>query len=175
MIYIEKIILLLAAIFAIAAIHSPKTKRAVIYMGTFSFFASLLYLFYQSPNVAIAEAAMGCTLAIVIYLVALKKQKKFLVYVYYDISHDLLEIIENFCQSEDLIFHYIRFKKEDYEKIVQKDKFDLLIHKKNENIYLFSKEENIKIEQLTSNLSLKLPEKSVQLIEMSDVDEIEYI
>jgi len=175
MIYLEKIVLLLALIFAVLSIETKKMKQAVLYMGMFSFFCSSLYLLYMSPNVAIAEASIGCTLSIAIYLVALKKQKKFLVYVYSDISHELLELIESFCEHEDLIFHYIRFREDAYEEILNTREYNIVIHKNDDDIFLFSKEINYKVEALSNSLSMQKPDCTIQLIEMSEPDEMDYI
>ncbi|MCT4612237.1 MAG: DUF4040 domain-containing protein [Clostridia bacterium] len=175
MLYIEKIVLLLATVFAICSIQTKKMKHAILYMGMFSFFCSILYIFYKSPNVAIAEASIGCTLSLAIYLVALKKQKKFLIYVYYDISHELLELIEGFCEHEDLIFHYIRFKEDKYEEIINTKDYNLVIHKKHDDVFLFSKEINDKVEALANTLSYKIENSNIQLFEMSDNNDMEII
>lgn len=74
------IVFILMIIMAIAAIQTQVLRHAVVYLSVFSLLCSLAYLYYQAPDVAIAEAAIGCTLSTVLYLVALKKYSIFRVY-----------------------------------------------------------------------------------------------
>jgi putative multicomponent Na+:H+ antiporter subunit B len=165
----EKILLLLLLLFAFLSVQTPKLTHAVIYLGMFSFLCSLVYLFYQSPNVAIAEAVIGSTLATVIYLVALKKQKRFTVYIFHKISHDLIHAIETFCEQQELSLHYIRFKSKQYEDILSHKEYDLLIQGDPKNCLLFSKKRSYKIEALAAYLA-KDPklEIQIQLYEMGE-------
>lgn len=60
-------------VFAIIAIQTAVLRNAIIYLSVFSLLCSIVYLFLGAPDVAIAEAAIGCTLSTILYLVALKK------------------------------------------------------------------------------------------------------
>jgi len=66
--------------FAFMAIQAKKLRRAVIYLGAFSLLSSFAYLLCSAPDVALAEAAIGCTLTTVLYLVAVKKYKVFTIF-----------------------------------------------------------------------------------------------
>ncbi len=68
------------AAFAFAAVQTVKLRRAVVYLAAFSMLSSFVYLSYAAPDVAIAEAAIGCTLATVLYLIALKKYRVYTIY-----------------------------------------------------------------------------------------------
>ncbi len=83
------IVLILMIIFAIASIQSESLRHSVIYLCVFSLLCSFAYALYQAPDVAIAEAAIGCTLSTVLYLVAIKKYRVFR--VYYSNQVDILE------------------------------------------------------------------------------------
>lgn len=72
---LDSISLLGMIVFAIVAIQTVKIRRAVVYLGAFSMISSFVYLRFGAPDVAIAEAAIGCTVATVLYLIALKKYK----------------------------------------------------------------------------------------------------
>lgn len=170
----EKLILVLLLIFSFASIQTPKLERAVIYLGMFSFLCSLLYLFYQSPNVAIAEAVIGCTLSTVIYLVALRKQKRFVVYVLDQVSERIINDIDKFCAKEDLSFHYIQFPKEQYNQVLQQNDYELVIYIDLENCIFISRGQNYKVEALASYLAKHpLLEQQIQLYEMGDASELE--
>ncbi len=67
-------------VFAILAMQSRSLRNAVIYLSVFSLICSVVYLLLSAPDVAIAEATIGCTLSTILYLVALKKYKIFTVY-----------------------------------------------------------------------------------------------
>ncbi|MDD3810078.1 MAG: DUF4040 domain-containing protein [Erysipelotrichaceae bacterium] len=67
-------------VFAILAVQSRSLRNAVIYLAVFSLVCSIVYLLLNAPDVAIAEATIGCTLSTILYLVALKKYKIFTVY-----------------------------------------------------------------------------------------------
>lgn len=58
---------------ALFAILSDNLLRSNIYLGVFSLTMALIYLHYNAPDVALAEAAIGVGLSTVMYLVALKK------------------------------------------------------------------------------------------------------
>lgn len=74
------LIFILMIIMAIATVQTQILRHSVIYLATFSLLCSVAYLLYQAPDVAIAEAVIGCTLSTVLYLVALKKYTIFRVY-----------------------------------------------------------------------------------------------
>lgn len=67
-------------IFAILAVQSRSLRNAVICLSVFSLVCSIVYLLLNAPDVAIAEATIGCTLSTILYLVALKKYRIFTVY-----------------------------------------------------------------------------------------------
>ncbi len=170
----EQLLLVLLIVFSIAAIQTPRLDHAVIYLGMFSFLCSLLYLLYKSPNVAIAEAVIGCTLATVIYLVALRKQKRFTVYVLNRIADQVLGEIDRFCGREDLIFHYIRFSKKQYPSVLGKKDGEVVIYEDSDGFVFVSRRYNYKVEALASHLS-QHPELNlqIQLLEMGDRHEME--
>lgn len=74
----EKIVLILMIVISILVIHQKHLRIAVIWLGVFSLLASVAYLFRHAPDVAIAEAVIGSTLATVLYLVVLRKQEQLL-------------------------------------------------------------------------------------------------
>ena len=75
MLLIDQFFLLLLLLFAILALQQPRLRIAIIYLGVFSLLVSFAYLQHQAPDVAMAEAVIGSTLATVLYLVALRKQE----------------------------------------------------------------------------------------------------
>ncbi len=81
---IEKILLLLLLALSVVTILCKQYKRTVIFLGIFSLLSALLYVIYSAPDVAIAEAVIGCGLSTVLYLVAIKKAEIFRVCIISD-------------------------------------------------------------------------------------------
>ena len=75
MLLIDQFFLLLLLLFAILTLQQPRLRIAIIYLGVFSLLVSFAYLQHHAPDVAMAEAVIGSTLATVLYLVALRKQE----------------------------------------------------------------------------------------------------
>lgn len=96
--------------FAIIALQAHELRKAVIYLSVFSLICSIVYLLLGAPDVAIAEATIGCTLSTILYLVALKKYKIFTVYYNSYVSDDtMLESLE--VEREEvmaILLHFTR-------------------------------------------------------------------
>ena len=60
---------------AILASHFDNLLSAVIALGVTGLFAAAEFLILHAPDVAISEAAVGCALTPIIFIVALKKIK----------------------------------------------------------------------------------------------------
>ncbi len=65
------ILFILLLIFAGAAIMTERPVRGAVYLGVFSLLCAFIFMLYQAPDVALAEAIIGSTLATILYLVAL--------------------------------------------------------------------------------------------------------
>jgi len=70
---ITNVFLLVMVVLAFLSIEVKKLETAVIYLGIFSLLNAIAYLFYGAPDVSLAEAVIGSTLATVLYLIAIKK------------------------------------------------------------------------------------------------------
>ncbi len=66
---------------AILCVITDKLFTAVVYSGTLSVFTTLCYLLLGAPDVALAEAVIGATVASAIFLITLKKYRVFNVYL----------------------------------------------------------------------------------------------
>jgi uncharacterized MnhB-related membrane protein len=79
-------IMMVAALIVLAflTVQTIRQRRAVIYLGGFSLIVSFAYLAYNAPDVAIAEAVIGCTLSTVLFLIAIKKYRVITIYYVQD-------------------------------------------------------------------------------------------
>ncbi len=66
------VFLLAMVVLAVASIQVRKAEIAVIYLGIFSLFNAIFYLFYSAPDLSLAEAVIGSALATALFLVAIK-------------------------------------------------------------------------------------------------------
>ena len=135
---IEQMILIGLVVTALAALLTRSLRRSVIHLSIFSLLSSFVFLIYQAPDVAIAEAVIGCGLATALFLVALKRQR--LITIYYlqpgleQISDRtmpsntarLFKDIETFYAGKDRAIQIIHSAKE-RQDVVHSHKFDLMV------------------------------------------------
>lgn len=68
------LVLIIAAIFAVV---QKDLMLAVIGTGAVSVILSILFLILQAPDVALTEAAIGIALTTIIFIITLKKTKRY--------------------------------------------------------------------------------------------------
>ncbi len=157
----KPISLIFLIVMAIMALHTQRLRRAVLFMGLFSLSISFVYLVYQAPDVAIAEAIIGSAFATVLYLVALQKYKVFTVYLIVGNVEDqkekqqlqyLKKYIETFCAIQELepIFIYTEM---DRKAIVADHEYELIVEVGERNFLLYGHPENMKIDQLQTYIA----------------------
>ncbi len=71
----KEIALISLIFFALMALGTQRLRLAVIYLGVFSMSMAFVFIIYNAPDVAIAEAVIGSVFSSILYLVALKKYK----------------------------------------------------------------------------------------------------
>jgi uncharacterized MnhB-related membrane protein len=110
----KELLLVLLVIIAIITIQTQRLRNAVIFLGVFSLTIAFVYLLQGAPDVAIAEAVIGSTMATILYFVALQKYKLLKVYIEVDepitddriyknkIYTDLINTIDIFCAKNNL-------------------------------------------------------------------------
>lgn len=86
---------LLLILISVFIVISKNNLKIVIYFSTFSLVSASLYYFLKSPDLALAEAAIGSAIIPFIFIIAISKQREFLV-----ISH--ISEDENFLDSNKL-------------------------------------------------------------------------
>ncbi len=74
---IVTILILLMIVSAIAALVFKDLISAIIASCIVSLIAAILFYFLQAPDVAMAEAAIGAALVTGIFIIAVKKTKRF--------------------------------------------------------------------------------------------------
>lgn len=156
-----EITLILLVVLAICAVQTNTLRRAIVYLCVFSLLCSFCYLLYQAPDVAIAEAVIGSTLATIIYLVALNKYKVFR--AYYIITHsgestinkqlrmDLCKVLGNYSVEKELELDIVISDKQ-VEDIVDNYPYDVIILHSTDNITIYGDKSNYHFDDLISYL-----------------------
>ncbi len=160
------IVFILMIIMAIAAVQTAILRHAVLYLAVFSLLCSLAYLFYQAPDVAIAEAAIGCTLSTVLYLVALKKYAIFRVYysrlkhnamnhIRFETEHSILKgHLQNYMLQIELELDMINTHKTASE-IEKASSYDIIVEHDDSRMTIYGSETNYHFEGLCNYLEEK--------------------
>lgn len=125
-------------VFAVMAIQTGILRRAVIYLAVYSLICSLVYLLYGAPDVAIAEAVIGCTLSTILYLVAIKKYQIFTVYYHSTVNDEentptldeerdqINESLTSYVSQIEFQMDLINTKK-DLKELIAESSFDVII------------------------------------------------
>jgi len=174
----EYVILIMMVIFAIAAIQTEVLRRAIIYAGVFSLLSSFAYLLYKAPDVAIAEAVIGCTLATVIFLVALTKYKVFRVYYKADNSNrenidDILMSITKYSDYMSLQLDIISTQKK-LDDISSASGFDVIIIQNENSIDIYGETSNYIFNNMIDYINLTCRHKIDFHLMTSDKGEVPY-
>lgn len=155
----KQVALILLVIMAIATVQTQKLRNAIIFLGAFSLSISFVYMLYNAPDVAIAEAVIGSTLATILYLVALQKYKVFTIYYHVpegDVkdshySHknhfEFIKLLEVFCAKQELEPQII-YTIEKKEKIMLTNRYSVIIEEHDEGLVLYTHSENCKVDDL---------------------------
>lgn len=75
-IYLLQILLIFLAIYIII---SRNNLKVIVSFSVFSLVTASLYYFFRGPDLALAEAAIGSAIIPLIYIIAISKQREFLV------------------------------------------------------------------------------------------------
>lgn len=150
-------------IFSIAAVQTRYLRHAVIYLGVFSLSISFVYLLYNAPDVALAEAIIGSTIATILYLVALQKYKIFTIYYhlqkdeseaaqnYSKYKYQLLKSLEKFCTKQELEAQVI-YSSQSLESILSHQQYALIVEETEDGLVIYGHYENYQLEKIESFL-----------------------
>ena len=128
-------------VFAFMTVQSRRLRRSVIYLGIFSLISSLVYLLLYAPDVAIAEAIIGCTISVILFLTAIKRYKTFTIYYVPEKddehSQEFIEKFEQYLYDNEFDPQLIHTSLDD-ENLHESDRFDVLIVHHGDTMTLYS-------------------------------------
>jgi len=165
--FVEITLLISLIALAVATIEAKKLRRSVIYMGAFSLLSSFVYLLYNAPDVAIAEAFIGCTISVVLLLTALKKYRIITIYYVHNdekISAEsetyckgLIYDLEGFLTGHDFEPQLVKTSLYD-TSLHGNEEFDLLVVNSADSVSIYSGKNNYHT-PLISNYIYEYPKK----------------
>ena len=182
---ILELFLITMAALAFIALNTSKLRRAILYLGAFSLVSSFVYLLYQAPDVAIAEAVIGSALTTVLYLVALRKHKIFTIYYTNDDFNEIndgniikgrafvLRDLERYFMEKEMEPQII-YTTDRYEDILGKKDYDLLIFQKRETLYLYGGAQDYQVDEIEALFGQsKYDHITLHMIRETDKEEID--
>jgi uncharacterized MnhB-related membrane protein len=168
---ITTILLILLIIVSVAIIVCKDNLRIVILFSAFSLVTASLYYFYHSPDLALAEVAIGSAIMPLVFIISISKQKEFLVISHIEAEDDFLnqDFGKGYKLLEEFTKHYglkLVISKSDYDQlkgVFRKRNVDLVVERCTKTgIYIFKgKSTSIlmnRLEQITK------PDKSIKVL-----------
>ncbi|MBS7526100.1 DUF4040 domain-containing protein [Fusibacter paucivorans] len=170
--------LLALVVFSLFAVQTQKLRHAVIYLGAFSMSIAFVYLLYDAPDVALAEAIIGSSLSTILYLVALQKYKIFTIYIcvndkeiedahFFSGEKTLERQLSKFCAREELEPQII-YTVEDVHKLFEHP-YAIIVTFDKQYITLYAHPENYKMQAMEQFLLNEKPaDTPYRFIQMED-------
>lgn len=156
--FIELALQIMLIILVIIILKESHYLRMIIFYAAFSLLAALLYYLYNSPDVAMAELAIGCAFIPLIFIIAISKQREFV--IIYNLNdgcfHDEFrenckteyELLVLFCLENKLTLKIHESSGLSLEGVFRPQNADVIVEK-NDKIYVFKlKETNALTHQL---------------------------
>ncbi len=126
---------------AFMTVQTKRLRRSVIYLGIFSLISSLAYLVLFAPDVAIAEAIIGCTISVILFLTALKRYKTFTIYYVPDKQDEkapaFIDKFEQYLYDNEFDPQLIHTSLDD-ENLHETERFDVLVMRHGQTMTLYS-------------------------------------
>jgi len=132
-------------IISITVIKLKNNLKSVIFFSVFSLISALLYYFYRAPDLALAEAAIGSAILPLIFIIAISKQKEFIVVLgsvednFLDIENKSgigYKILEELTDYYQLKLVFLKDKNDISFEVFRVRNVDLFIYREGEH-YVF--------------------------------------
>ncbi len=149
------VVLVLMIVLAIVTVLSHDLFAAVITLAALSFLSAFLYVLLGAPDVALAEAVIGATIATVIFLITLKKYRIFYIYlmgtdkeIY---SMDILQKITQTLRRDAIEVHLLQVDKTP-QALLQEHHCDLVVEKRGDALVLHGEHGNVHLAHIEASL-----------------------
>ncbi len=176
----EIILLLIMVAMALLTIRTNVLRLAIIYMGVFSLAASMLYVLYRAPDVAIAEAIIGSGLVALLYLSALKRYRVYTIGLVSSRSTNItdreivraehnaaIRDIEQFCIEREREPQTV-FTRESVSEAIFNHHYDLVIEERPEGVRLYGHQDNYLVDELEILFSMRDRDTELEVVRYSN-------
>ena len=167
---IEQLIFLLMIVMAVFCVMSKNLRKTIVGLGVFSLLATVCYLIYHAPDVAIAEAIIGSALSTILFIIALKKYSSF--YIYFssgmkeegnDLSMRLEKsnirgIIREYCVEHELAPQIV-YTRESPKLVAAEHMYDLILHDDGKQTIVYGRETDAHYTAIKEQLQERCPEE----------------
>ena len=169
---IEQLVFLLMIVMAIFCVAATNLRKAIVGMGVFSLLATLCYLIYHAPDVAIAEAVIGSALSTILYIIALKKYSSFYIYFSSGIQQEANDlnmrlakgnirgVIREYCVAHELAPQIV-YTREKPEVIAAEHVYDMILHDNGRQTTVYGIETDAHYTALKGQLEDRCPEEQL--------------
>lgn len=152
------------------AVLSDNLRYSIIILGAFSLTMALTYLYYNAPDVALAEAAIGVGLSTVMYLIALKKVTVYdICYInedlknfnddnIHEIKKSVIRPLELFIEQTEEVEPQIAYTNRNVQDMVQENIHDLIILREGTSTYLYGRKSDLVFEDIVSEIHEIIPD-----------------
>lgn len=146
---------------------------------------ALLYLHFNAPDVALAEAAIGVGLSTVMYLVALKKIRIYdICYVneigtfsdeyIFEFRHDVIRPLERFMEHTEEVEPQVTYTDNSIQQVIAEDNHDFIIYQSATKTYLYGQKSDRVFRDVVNNLNELIPDMvDVEVVYLEGVDSYE--
>ncbi|MDO4594928.1 MAG: DUF4040 domain-containing protein [Tissierellia bacterium] len=143
-------------------------RKAVLLSAVMSIISSLVYLLLLSPDVALAEAVIGCSISTIILLTAIKHLNIInVVYQTENINQDRLsEQFKKIFNKEDYDIHFFSNSEEFSTNLEKYDHIDYYIHEKDKEILFYANEKNENYIAVKKVISQSSDKKIIEVLEL---------
>lgn len=165
------ITLIVIIILAIFTIITPRIRKSIILSGVMSVTAAFAYVLLAAPDIALAEAVIGSTITTVLFLVAIKKSKIFIVYYIKDdelIREDIMKYIEQILTENEYELQFV-CTKESVEFLKENYSFELLIEEKGDKVKIYGEYANIGFMDILKKLQSEFGEENILSKNIHDI------
>lgn len=175
----DSLLLLILTVCSVSIVLQKDLFKSVILYSVFSLICATLYFIYSAPDVALAEVAVGSAFIPVIFIIAISRQKEFVVvsYVFDDfLSKELpggkagtgYELLSRFCSIYDLSLVLCPNEDGKFCGFLKISNVDLFISKSDDGYVIKGKSSSLLMKRLESML-LQYDDIRVEMISDEEI------
>jgi len=160
---------ILLIIIVISIVLMKNNIKVIILLSSFSLITASLYFFNKAPDVALAEVAIGSAIMPLLYILAISKQREFIVLCYTNkecLQEEIIDLLTKFSDFYKLKLKYIhKTNHNDNNDIINNGNIDLILKKNEKDNYFFICRESSTLMNKLQQLTMDLPNVNVVKVE----------